>query len=262
MNNAIKFTDKGGTVRLRVEEPEKTVAGATLRFVVADTGVGMSESFVPRVFEPFSQESTGTTARYGGAGLGLAISKNIIDMMGGDIAVRSEKGKGTEFTIEVPMEIAAEPALQATQTVSVDSCDCTGRRILLVEDNAINTEVAMMLLESRGFVVDTAENGIQALETFGRSPAGYYAAVLMDIMMPLMDGLTAASNIRRLDRPDAAHVPIIAMTANAFDSDRRKSKAAGMNEHLSKPIDVDHLFEVLARLLSDSGEQAKENHSI
>ena len=262
VNNAIKFTDKGGTVRLRVEEPEKTSSGATLRFVVADTGVGMSEAFVPRIFEPFSQESTGTTARYGGAGLGLAISKNIVDMMGGDIAVRSAKGKGTEFTIEVPMEIAAEPALQATQTASAASRDCTGRRIRLVEDNAINTEVAMMLLESRGFVVDTAENGIQALETFGRSPAGYYAAVLMDIMMPLMDGLTAASNIRRLDRPDAVQVPIIAMTANAFDSDRRKSKAAGMDEHISKPIDVDQLFEVLARLLPDNAEQAKENHSI
>ena len=254
VNNAIKFTGRGGRVLLRVKEDKRTDTGVTLRFVVADTGVGMSESFIPRIFEPFSQESTGTTAMYGGTGLGLAISKSIIDMMDGDISVRSEKGRGSEFTVTVPMDIADEPVPRIRAQDDSVCDDFTGLRILLAEDNAINTEVAVAILENRGFTVDTAENGLCALETFGRSPDGYYSAILMDIMMPVMDGLTAARRIRRLGRSDASKVPIIAMTANAFDSDRKKSRAAGMNGHISKPVDVGRLFEVLAGLLPGGDE--------
>jgi len=336
------------------------------------------------MFEPFAQESMGTTAMYGGTGLGLSISKNIVDMMGGKITVRSIKGIGSEFTIDVQLGMTdgemhrrsrkkADPNFSNLKTLVVDDdvavcenavftlkemgvdaewvgsgrkaiervqalCedgrhydmilidwkmpgmdgietarriravvgpevtiiimtaydwaaieqeaklagvnllmskpmfksslvsafskvlgkkeeaeaddhpaifDFTGRRILLVEDNAINTEVAMALLESKGFTVDTAKNGLRAIEKFSRSEAGFYSAILMDIRMPQMDGLAAANNIRHMSNADAKTIPIIAMTANAFDDDIDKSKAAGMNAHLAKPIEPDRLFEVL-----------------
>ena len=355
-----------------------------LRFIVNDTGVGMSEQFLPHLFEPFSQESTGTTSLYGGTGLGLAISKSIVDMMDGSIAVRSIKGIGTEFTVDVKVGITEEEKLRHCQkkvnlnfshlkTLVVDDdvavCesavatlgemgvkaewvdsgrkavervktlwkqkkyynmilidwkmpemdgletarriraivgpettiiimtaydwasieheaklagvnllmskpmfksslvsafskalgekedqarreerieyDFTGKRILLAEDNALNTEVAVLLLESKGFAVDTAENGLRALEMFSKSAEGYYSAILMDIRMPLMDGLMASTNIRHLSNADAATIPIIAMTANAFDDDIEKSKAAGMDAHLAKPIDPERMYQTL-----------------
>lgn len=362
----------------------KTKNDAMLRFIVNDTGVGMGDDFIPHIFEPFSQESTGTTSLYGGTGLGLAISKNIVDMMDGKITVRSIKGIGTEFIVDVKLGITEEEKLRHNQkkhdfifshlkTLVVDDdvavCesavmtlhemgisaewvdsgrkaveqvntlwsqnryydmilidwkmpdmdgietarrirsivgpevtiiimtaydwisieheaklagvnllmskpmfksslvsaftkalgekeeqeektqvidyDFTGKRVLLAEDNQINTEVAVMLLESKGFTVDTAENGLRAMEMFSKSPEGYYNVILMDIRMPLMDGLTAATNIRHLSNADAAAIPIIAMTANAFDDDIEKSKAAGMNAHLAKPIEPERMFQTL-----------------
>lgn len=384
LSNAIKFTSEGGRVTFSVEQRQRTKNDVLMRFIVNDTGVGMSEEFIPHIFEPFSQESTGTTALYGGTGLGLAISKNIVDMMDGRITVRSIKGIGTEFMVDVKLGISEEEKLRHNQrkqnynfshlkTLVVDDdvavCegavvtlkemgikaewvdsgrkavdrvemlwatgryydmilidwkmpgmdgietareirrrvgpevtiiimtaydwiaieheaklagvnllmskpmfksslvsaftralgrkeeeakqaevidyDFTGRRVLLVEDNAINTEVAVMLLESRNFTVDTAENGLRALEKFSKSEEGDYDAILMDIRMPLMDGLTAAANIRHLSNSDARSVPIIAMTANAFDDDIEKSKVAGMNAHLAKPIEPKRLYQVL-----------------
>ena len=384
LSNAIKFTDEGGKVTFSAMERRKIKSDAILRFVVNDTGVGMNEEFLPHIFEPFSQESTGTTALYGGTGLGLAISKNIVDMMDGKISVRSIKGIGTEFTVDVKLGISEEEKLRhhqkkqnynfshlktlvvdddvavcesavvtlkemgvtaewvdsgrkAVERVSMlwaqgryydlilidwkmpemdgletarrirsivgpevtiiimtaydwvsieheaklagvnllmskpmfksalvsaftkalgekeeearrpdtEGYDFTGRRVLLAEDNAINTEVAVMLLESKGFVVDTAENGLRALELFSKSPTGYYDAILMDIRMPLMDGLTAAANIRHLSNQDASAIPIIAMTANAFDEDIEKSRAAGMDAHLAKPIDPGRMYQTL-----------------
>ena len=384
LSNAIKFTGEGGKVTFSVMERRKIKSDAILRFVVNDTGVGMNEEFLPHIFEPFSQESTGTTALYGGTGLGLAISKNIVDMMDGKINVRSIKGIGTEFTVDVKLGISEEEKLRHHQkkqnynfshlkTLVVDDdvavCesavvtlkemgvtaewvdsgrkavdrvsmlwaqgryydmilidwkmpemdgletarrirsivgpevtiiimtaydwvsieheaklagvnllmskpmfksalvsaftkalgekeeearrpdtedyDFTGRRVLLAEDNAINTEVAVMLLESKGFAVDTAENGLRALELFSKSPTGFYDAILMDIRMPLMDGLTAAANIRHLSNQDAGTIPIIAMTANAFDEDIEKSRAAGMDAHLAKPIDPGRMYQTL-----------------
>lgn len=383
LNNAIKFTGAGGKVTFSASQRKRTKNDAVLRFIVNDTGVGMSEEFLPHIFEAFSQESTGTTSLYGGTGLGLAISKSIVDMMDGQIKVRSIKGIGTEFTVDVKLGITEEEKLRHNQkkqtyrfshlkTLVVDDdvavCesaivtlremgvkaewvdsgrkavdrvkelwaagkyydmilidwkmpgmdgletakriraivgpevtiiimtaydwisieheaklagvnllmskpmfksslvsafsralgekesekkqeindyDFTGKRVLLAEDNQINTEVAVMLLENKGFVVDTAENGLRALEKFSKSEEGYYNAILMDIRMPLMDGLTAASNIRNLSNADSRRIPIIAMTANAFDDDIEKSKAAGMNAHLAKPIDPGRLYQTL-----------------
>ena len=384
LSNAIKFTSEGGKVTFSIEQRRREKSGAALRFVVNDTGVGMSEEFLPHIFEPFSQEYTGTTALYGGTGLGLAICKNIVDMMGGKITVRSIKGIGTEFTIDIRLGITEEEKLRHNQkkqdynfsslkTLVVDDdvavCesavvtlremgitaqwvdsgrkavervremwkagnyfdmilidwkmpemdgietarrvraivgpevtiiimtaydwisieqeaklagvnllmskpmfksslvsafskalgiqqekshkeepvdyDFAGKRVLLVEDNALNTEVAKMLLEDKGFIVDTAENGLRAMEMYSKSQEGFYDAILMDIRMPLMDGLTAANNIRHLSNADAETVPIIAMTANAFDDDIEKSKAAGMNAHLAKPIDPSRLYQTL-----------------
>lgn len=384
LSNAIKFTGEGGKVSFSVGVRRKTKKGAELRFIVNDNGIGISESFIHQLFEPFAQESMGTTAIYGGTGLGLAISKSIVDMMGGKITVRSIKDIGSEFTVDVQLGVTEEellrrnrkkisPNFSALNTLVVDDdvtvCesavvtlkemgvtaewvdsgrkaiarvktlfesrkyfdmilidwkmpdmdgietarriraivgpdvtiiimtaydwaaieheaksagvnllmnkpmfkstlvsafskvlgekeesqekdtpvmyDFTGHRVLLVEDNAINTEVAMVILKSKGFAVDTAENGLRAIEMFSKSDAGYYSAVLMDIRMPLMDGLTAANNIRHMTNSDARTIPIIAMTANAFDEDMEKSKAAGMNAHLAKPIEPERLFQVL-----------------
>lgn len=384
LSNAIKFTQEGGKVTFSAAQRRKTKNDAVLRFIVNDTGVGMSEEFMPHLFEPFSQESTGTTSLYGGTGLGLAISKNIVDMMDGRITVRSIKGIGTEFAVDVKLGITEEEKLrhnqkkqnynfshlktlvvdddvavcesaivtlhemgikaewvdsgrkaidrvktlwnenrffdmilidwkmpgmdgietarrirgivgpevtiiimtaydwisieheaklagvnllmskpmfksslvsafsralgekeQQTQQTDVSEYDFTGKRVLLVEDNQINTEVAVMLLESKGFEVETAENGLRAMEVFSKSDKGYYDAILMDIRMPLMDGLTAAMNIRHLSNADAGTIPIIAMTANAFDDDIEKSKAAGMNAHLAKPIEPERMYQTL-----------------
>ena len=388
LGNAIKFTSEGGKVTFSVEQKERAKNNAKLRFIINDTGIGMSESFLAQIFDPFAQESTGTTSVYGGTGLGLAISKNIVDMMDGKITVRSIKGVGSEFTVDVKLGLSDEAKLYHRQrekrrdfadlktlVVDDDVCVCesvmvtlkdmgvraewvdsgrkaidrvkelkesgryfdmilidwkmpemdgietarriraivgpdvtiiiitaydwsaiehearlagvnllvskpmfrstlvsafskalgekeeqekqpepadydfTGRRVLLVEDNQINTEVATMLLEDKGFTVDTADNGLRALELFSKSQPGTYDAVLMDIRMPVMDGLTAADGIRHLSNDDAATVPIIAMTANAFDDDVEKSKAAGMNAHLAKPIDPQRLYQTLCELI-------------
>ena len=388
LSNAIKFTGESGKVTFSVEQRKRTKNDAMLRFVVNDTGVGMSEDFLPHIFEPFSQESTGTTALYGGTGLGLAISKSIVDLMDGRIVVHSIKGIGTEFTVDVKLGIAEEEKLRHRQkkqnynfshlkTLVVDDdvavCesamltlreigieaewvdsgrkviervsvllqdgkyfdlilidwkmpemdgietarrirkavgpdvtiiimtaydwasieheaklagvnllmskpmfksalisafskalgekeeqaqqpevmdyDFSGKRVLLAEDNALNTEVAVMLLKNKGFAVETAENGLRAMEMFSKSEKGYYDAILMDIRMPLMDGLTAATSIRHLSNEDAAEIPIVAMTANAFDSDVEKSKAAGMNVHLAKPIDPEQMYRTLYDLI-------------
>lgn len=394
LSNAIKFTSESGKVTFSTHLHRKTKNGAILRFIINDTGIGMDEEYLPHIFEPFSQESTGTTALFGGTGLGLSISKSIVDMMDGKITVRSIKGIGTEFTVDVKLGISEEEKLRHHQrkheyhfsylkTLVVDDdvavcesavvtlkemgvtaewvdsgrkavnrvkelwgngrhydmilidwkmpdmdgietarCiraivgpevtiiivtayewsgieheaklagvnllmskpmfksslisaftralgekeekeqteeekadyDFTGKRVLLAEDNALNTEVAVMILENKGFQVDKAENGLRAMELFSKSSPGYYDAILMDIRMPLMDGLAASVNIRHLSNEDASDIPIIAMTANAFDDDMEKSKAAGMNAHLAKPIDPDRLYQVLYHFIFEKDE--------
>lgn len=396
LSNAIKFTGEGGKVTFSASQHRRTKNDAVLRFIINDTGVGMNEDFMPHIFEPFSQESTGTTALYGGTGLGLAISKSIVDMMDGKITVRSIKGIGSEFTVDVKLGITEEEKLRHNQkkanynfshlkTLVVDDdvavCESAivtlremgvtaewvdsgrkaidrvkilwgagkyfdmilidwkmpemdgletarrirnivgpevtiiimtaydwlsieheaklagvnllmskpmfksslisafsrvlgqkeekmteseafdynfeGKRVLLVEDHPLNIEIAVMLLKGKGLLVDTAENGLRALELFSKSVEGYYDAILMDIRMPLMDGLTAATNIRHLSNRDAKTVPIIAMTANAFDDDIEKSKAAGMNAHLAKPIEPERLYQTLYDFIF--GKEADED---
>ncbi|MBS7009365.1 response regulator [Anaerostipes sp.] len=384
IGNAVKFTEEGGKITFSTVRYKKTKNDVILRFIINDTGIGMSDDFLPHIFETFSQESGGITSVYGGTGLGLPISKSIVDMMDGRITVRSIKGVGSEFTVDVKLGITEEEKHRHNQkqqnynfshlsTLVVDDdvavcesaivtlkemgikaewvdsgrkavervqflwenekyfdmilidwkmpemdgietarrirsivgpevtiiimtaydwtsieheaklagvnllmskpmfkaslvsaftkvfCqreeekeqkkepdfDFTGKRVLLVEDNALNTEIAKMLLEGKGFDVETAENGLRAMELFSKSEAGYYDAILMDIRMPIMDGLTAAANIRNLSNKDAEDIPIIAMTANAFDDDVEKSKAAGMNAHLAKPIEPERLYRTL-----------------
>ncbi|MEG3073681.1 MAG: response regulator [Ruthenibacterium sp.] len=382
LSNAVKFTANGGKVSLSVHQIKKEKSHATLRFVINDTGRGISEGFLPQLFEPFSQESSGNTAVYGGTGLGLAICKNLVELMDGKIEVRSIVGVGSEFTIEVKLGITAEsqsrrmkkknfnfsllkalvvdddvtvceqtvitlreigmqsewvdsghkavarvkekwertehydlvlldwkmpdmdgietakqirkilgpevtiiimtaydwaaieyeaklagvnlliskPTFKSTLISAFEKVfgdensteqeqpqefDFTGKRLLLAEDHPLNVEVAKKLLERKGFLVEHAENGLRAMEMFTQSPVGYYDAILMDIRMPEMDGLQATHNIRRWRKEDAKTVPIIAMTANAFEDDMDKSKAAGMNAHLAKPIDSQQMYATL-----------------
>ena len=385
LSNAIKFTPEGGRVSMNISQRKRVKDNAELRFIINDTGCGISEKFIPHIFEPFAQENTGTTSHYGGTGLGLAISKNIVDMMNGQINVRSIVGVGTEFTVDVNLGITddsrhkyrerasynftklkalvvdddvtvceytgiilkdmgvhfewvdsgrkaidkvtakwkakesfdlvlldwkmpdmdgietareirrivgpditiiimtaydwasiereaklagvnllmSKPMFKSSLTSAfekvfgdrkdaeqddiISNYDFTGKRVLLAEDHTLNVEVATKLLEHRGFIVEHAENGLRALEMFTTTPVGYYDAILMDIRMPQMDGLQAASNIRHCRKKDAKTVPIIAMTANAFEDDIEKSMAAGMNAHLAKPIEPDVLYSTLAQ---------------
>lgn len=245
VSNAIKFTEEKGKVTLISSLQGRTDKDALLRFIVKDTGVGMSGDFISHIFEPFAQEYTGSTNLHGGAGLGLAISKSIVDMMGGSITVNSARGKGTEFTVEVRLGLCKKEKEEQALLSQPRTYDFKDRRVLLAEDNMINAEVALMLLEGKGFHIDRAENGQKALRLFAKSKNGYYDAILMDIRMPLMDGLSAARIIRKLPNGDAGSIPIIAMTANAFEEDIRKSMEAGMNAHLAKPIEPEELFRTL-----------------
>ena len=386
LGNAVKFTPEGGTVSLDVEKKASFDGKTTLQFKITDTGIGMSKDFLPHIFDAFAQENMSTTSKYGSSGLGLAITKNIVEMMNGTIDVESEKGKGTTFTVAVtlmddtrkaygetenfdPQEMSvliidddpvacehaklvlekvgisaeiAESGKQALEMVSlrqtrrdpynlilvdwkmpemdgvettrkirevvhdesaiiiltayswddvleeatsagVDSflakplfaatvidefkaavsrkieseseqagkAELAGRHVLLAEDVAINAEIMMMVLQSRDMMADLAENGRIAVEKFAASEPGYYSAVLMDMRMPEMDGLEATRKIREMDRPDAAEIPIIALTANAFDEDVQSSMQAGLNAHLSKPVQPDVLFETLESLIKE-----------
>ena len=214
---------------------------------ISDTGCGMSESFLERVFEPFAQEKNSLVNARQGTGLGLAIAKNIVEKMGGTISVESTIGIGTTFTIEF---IRNCKQVNDKQNLAQEADDAKnildGKKVLLCEDHPLNTLVATRLLEKIGMVVDTAENGVMGVKKFSESPENEYAVVLMDIRMPVMDGLEATTKIRALNRQDAKSVPIIAMTANAFAEDKELSKSVGMNEHLSKPIEPKILYKTLS----------------
>ena len=248
INNAMKFTPDGGTVKVSVCEPKKTKGRVCLQVKVADTGIGISQEFLPKLFDAFMQEHDGRTSIYGGSGLGLSIAKSYANLMDGDITVESELGKGTTFTVEVWLEMVEEAkrALKKeTKVVEIDELCFVGKRILLAEDHPLNTMVATRLLEKKGMVVAHAENGEKAVEMLASSDEFEYAAILMDIRMPVMDGIEATKAIRELDRADAKSIPIIAMTANAYDEDRKMTSDAGMNAHLAKPIETQLLYEIL-----------------
>ena len=250
LGNAVKFTDAPGTVSFTVEQADFDGDARLLRFTVQDTGVGMDEAFLPKLFEPFAQADSSTTNRFGGSGLGMAITKNMVDLMGGTIAVESEKGHGTTFTVELPLQRAQQMETSAEPDQAEAEVDVAGLHVLIAEDQEMNADILTELLEMEDISSAWAENGQRAVEMFAQSEAGRFDAILMDMRMPVMDGLTATREIRKLDRPDAATVPIIALTANAFEEDVKQCLQAGMNAHLSKPVDIDRLKKLLGKMLA------------
>ena len=270
LSNAIKFTDAPGSITLTVEKTASYHDQSTLRFCIKDTGIGMDPDYIPKIFDPFSQEDSSRKNKYGSTGLGMAITKNIVEMMNGTISVESEKGVGSEFTVTVTLKTGEQKetvlpgaggsgtkdgSFAETAKLQSDAVPCVplaGLRILLAEDTEVNAEIMMDLLSIEDVETDHAQNGRVAVDLFTQSEAGTYDAILMDIRMPEMDGLEAAAAIRALDRPDARKIPIIALTANAFDEDVQRSLQAGMNAHLSKPVDSEQLYQTLGELIYEA----------
>ena len=250
LSNAIKYNREKGRVMLDCFELSCTGDKVQICFVCADTGIGMSEEFQQRMFEPFTQENAGARSVYGGTGLGMSITKSLVDKMGGTIGVESKQGVGTTYTITLPFAID-NTATEEPERQQTDLTVLRGRQVLLAEDNALNMEIIEFLLNDVGIKVTKAADGQQAVEAFAASPVGGFDAILMDVMMPVRDGHEATRAIRAMDRPDAKTIPIFAMTANAFAEDRLKALQAGMNEHLSKPIDPDALYRLLVKYLTE-----------
>lgn len=244
LDNAVKFTPAPGTVSFTAEQTSASEGRRELRFTVRDTGIGMDADFIPKLFTSFVREDASATDRYGGSGLGLFFTKELVEQMDGTIDVISKKGEGSVFVITVTLgEAEQRPAGEAQRP------DLRGRRVLIVEDIDLNAEILADLLDLEEIASERAENGQIAVEMFSRHPAGYYDAIMMDLRMPVMDGLTATRTIRALDRPDARSVPIITLTANALEEDVRQSMEAGMNAYLSKPADIEHICETLAKFI-------------
>jgi len=285
LSNAVKFTPAGGCVEIHMEQLQEKMYDCNFRFIVRDTGIGMSAEFLERMYEPFSQEQSPAIKNDQGTGLGLTIVKKLVDLLHGHMDVKSEVGKGTEFTIFLQLDIvtgaearaaANKSALHLSKDVwmpadssilpdipvgKADTCvleeyedeSDTGRPvILLCEDNALNTEIAMTILNNRGYNVVCAANGQEGAEIFAASQIGRFSAILMDLRMPILNGYEATKRIRSLHRPDALRIPIIAMSADAFEEDRQNSREAGMNEHLPKPIDPDLLYVTLEKFIDST----------
>ena len=223
----------------------------TYRWIISDTGIGISKEFLKHIFEPFAQERSDARSVYHGTGLGMAIVKKMIDKMGGTISVTSEVGKGSTFVIELSFEMASEPEKSKKEEAEKEN-SIRGLNLMLVEDNELNAEIAEMLLKYEGAIITMANDGQQAVGLFNNNPVGTFDAILMDIMMPVMDGLTATKAIRALNRPDAGTVPIIAMTANVFEEDVQKCLAAGMNAHLVKPLDIEKVKKTICEQTKNS----------
>ena len=251
LSNAVKFTPGGGTISLRVvEKPAMTEDLTTFAFHIKDTGIGMSTDFASTIFDPFTREKTSTVSGIQGTGLGMAITKSIVDMMGGTITVSSEVGRGTEFVVTIPCRLSRATEKNAPEAAPAEERpDFAGRRILLAEDNEMNRMIAEAILTEQGFALDLAPNGEQAVAMVSEAPAGTYDVILMDIQMPVMDGYEAARQIRALADPQKAKIPIVAVTANAFEEDRKLALSAGMNGHLAKPYDIPAMLETLGKLL-------------
>ena len=249
LSNAIKYTPGGGSVSFLARQKDCARLGcAAYEFIVDDTGVGMSPEFVETIFEPFSRDESALSSDIQGTGLGMAITKSIVDMMGGDIAISSEPGKGTRMTVSLVLKLSDSLSHFSEEAPSALEADFSGRRILLVEDNDLNLEIAQILLESCGFKVEAARDGAEAVQKVSQASEGDIDLILMDIQMPVMNGFEATRRIRTLDGP-LAHVPIIAMTASAFSEDRQAALDAGMDEHVAKPININALKQVLSRFL-------------
>ena len=268
LDNAVKYTDVPGKITLTVSGdceadllPGICAPSVPVRFIIADTGIGIEQDYLPLIFEKFSQEDSSATNR-GGSGLGLATAKETADLLNGRILVESKKNEGSVFTLIVPLapsslpepvrkDIRSEQQPAAlTEEVSLEGC-----RILIVEDIPENAEIVADLLELEDVVTEHAENGKVALDMFSQSPEGYYDAILMDLRMPILDGLETARKLRGLDRKDAGTVPVIALTANAFESDIQQTIEAGMNAHLAKPVDADAMYDALKYYISSKSDK-------
>ena len=249
LSNAVKYNRENGSIyissrELISEQQDMT----TVEFVCRDTGIGMTDVFQKRIFEPFTQEYTGSRTKYAGTGLGMPITKKLVEKMGGTIAFESKEGEGTTFVIKIPFKIDPDADSREEQT-EVSGKSIKGLHILLAEDNELNMEIAEFMLRNEGAIVTKAWNGQEAVEIFRKSEAGEFNVILMDIMMPVMNGYEAAKQIRFMDREDASVIPIIAMTANAFTEDRIRAKEVGMDEHIAKPVDAKLLVKVIHKLV-------------
>ena len=249
LSNAVKYNKENGYVYIGCREiPSKQTAMTTLEFVCRDTGIGMAEAFQKRIFEPFAQEHAGSRTKFAGTGLGMPITKKLAVKMGGTISFESKEGTGTTFVIRIPFQIDADMK-DRTETEEKTETSIQGLHVLLTEDNELNMEIAEFVLQNEGAVVTKAWNGQKAVDIFRKSRPGEFDAILMDIMMPVMNGYEAAKMIRSLDREDAKVIPIIAMTANAFTEDKMRAKEAGMDEHIAKPVDGKLLVKVINELV-------------
>jgi signal transduction histidine kinase/ActR/RegA family two-component response regulator len=244
LGNAVKFTPDGGTISFRVQEMTDDEEKATIRFEIEDNGIGMTEEFQKHIFEAFSQADNGSRTTFMGTGLGMAITKQFVDLMGGDIKIRSKLSEGSCFTVDLTFDVDPEKIQENAQAATDD---VKGMNILLVEDNMLNMEIAEEILEDEGVTVATAENGQIAVDEFNDSEPGTFDAILMDIMMPVMNGYEATRAIRASSHPDAKVVPIIAMSANAYAEDVQEALASGMNAHVAKPINIPLLLSTLNR---------------
>ena len=249
LSNAVKYNKENGYVYISCREiPSKQTAMPTLEFVCRDTGIGMTEAFQKRIFEPFAQEHAGSRTKFAGTGLGMPITKKLVEKMGGTISFESKEGTGTTFVIRIPFRIDTDRK-DRTETEEKTETSIQGLHVLLTEDNELNMEIAEFVLQNEGTVVTKAWNGQEAVDIFRKSSPGEFDVILMDIMMPVMNGYEAAKMIRSLDREDAKVIPIIAMTANAFIEDRMRAKEAGMDEHIAKPVDRKLLVKVINELV-------------
>lgn len=253
LGNAIKFTPDGGKVLFQVKETSSDKPDiSNYVFTVSDTGCGIKEELLNKIFDPFVQEHNNSRSNYNGTGLGLAIAKQLANLMGGDIEVQSQQNKGSVFTVTIPMTVDKDFVSTDEDCLQYNEVSPVGKRVLLVEDNQLNCEIADALLKQNGMLVETASNGQEAVEMFQAHKEHYYDLILMDVMMPVMDGITATKIIRASDNPFATTIPIVAITANAFEEDIRLTREAGMNAHLSKPIRIDDVLRVIGRILYEA----------
>ena len=255
LSNAIKYTPSGGSVMLNIDELACDEPGYMIvRTSVSDTGIGMSRDYLTKIFDAFTRERNTTKSKITGSGLGMSIVKKYVDLLGGTIDVESEFGKGSTFTVTLKYRIADESYYVKNNAENPETCSeiLEGKNILLAEDNDLNAEIAEVILERAGLKIERVEDGIQCVNRIMKMPAGTYDMILMDIQMPQMDGYKATRVIRRLPDKDKACIPIIAMTANAFEEDKRKAIAAGMNGHIAKPIQVDKLLSTLKTILTEN----------
>ena len=256
-SNCIKYNRPGGKITTHTDSLGEQDGKCTYRWTISDTGIGMSPDFVDHIFEPFTQEKQDARSYYHGTGLGMTITKELVDRMGGSITVTSQLGVGSTFVITLPFEIAPSPE-QTPDAHAAPDISIAGCKLLLVEDNALNAEIAQILLTDEGATVTVVTDGKQAVEIVQNNPPDTFDAVLMDVMMPVMNGIDAAKTIRSLNRPDAKTLPIIAMTANAFYEDAQKCLAAGMNAHLAKPLQIKKVKQTIAEWVKNNRTAKKD----